>query len=190
MGHTLTGVAVVAHPDDCIIYAWPFFEFCGDIVDWTVVYLTYTEQDPRAQEVTKFWNARGIKTCFLGQLDDYNQVIQGQLGFDGEVARQLINNSCTDADIILTHAADGDYGHLHHVFVHECVYALGKPLVCFANWETKNLVCNRSEVLNLDEIPVHRDAVKDWKNMDVGLYNLDERSDELIKKTAYLGLFS
>ena len=61
----MRAVALVAHPDDCVIFAWPFMEAHPEFT-WEIVYMTYRPKDARAREVTEYWNRRNIATFFLG----------------------------------------------------------------------------------------------------------------------------
>ena len=75
----MRAACLVAHPDDCAIFAWPFMEAHPEF-EWTNVYLTYTDWDPRAQEAAKFWADKNIPTVFLGFLDEWESVKDGKLG--------------------------------------------------------------------------------------------------------------
>jgi len=176
----MKALCIVAHPDDCIIFAWPFIEEHHDF-DWTILYLTYKEGDGfRADEISFFWNSRGIKTHFLGNVDTYVDMETNEISFDTEQARNDIQSFCKDYDILLTHASDGDYGHIHHKFVHECVVAANKPTVFFASQHDMNLNCTRTEQLNLTEIPLHADVVRDFEHIETGNYQIDDSTKELI----------
>ena len=61
----MNALCLVAHPDDCVIFALSYIHNHADY-DWTIGYLTYTEQDPRGQELADFWRKRGINCVFLG----------------------------------------------------------------------------------------------------------------------------
>ena len=169
----MKALCVVAHPDDCIIFAWPFIEQYRKF-DWSILYLTYQEGDDRAEEVKAFWNKRNISVEFLGHVDDYRDMASGILSFDEGAALMSIMDRCSANDLVLTHAQDGDYGHIHHKFVHNCVIASARPAVFFANEQNTNLTCNRSEPLELAEIPLHADVVKDFQNLEIGNYYLDD----------------
>jgi hypothetical protein len=54
----MKAMAMVAHPDDCVIFAYSFMHHHKHL-DWTVCYLTYTEQDARGREFAEFWQRRG-----------------------------------------------------------------------------------------------------------------------------------
>ena len=83
----MRAVALVAHPDDCVIFAWPFIEAHPEF-EWTIVYLTYTFSDPRAREISAYWAKRGIVVSFLGMKDDWQYVKNKELGFDSAVKRR------------------------------------------------------------------------------------------------------
>lgn len=179
----INALCVVAHPDDCIIFAWPFIEKYKHF-NWSILYLTYQEGDNfRADEIKSFWNKRNILVEFLGNVDDYRDMESGILSFDEGSSLLNIMNRCGQYDLILTHAQDGDYGHIHHKFVHNCVIASDKPAVFFANWQDKNLTCSRQEQLDLLEIPLHADVVRDFQNIENGNYLVTDRARTLIDGT-------
>lgn len=170
----MKALCVVAHPDDCVIFAWPFIEQ-HHTLEWSILYLTYQEGDNfRADEIKAFWNKRSVPVEFLGYVDDYRDMESGNFSFDVGTALLDIMDRCGKNDIILTHAQDGDYGHLHHKFVHNCVIASAKPAVFFASDQDTNLTCVRVEPLDLSEIPLHADVVKDFQNVEIGNYYLDD----------------
>lgn len=112
----MKAMAIVAHPDDCIIFAYSFM-YAHPELDWTVCYLTYKADDYRGSELKAFWDRRNIKTKFLGYVDDWHDIENKKISFDEEDAWIDIQFAIADQDIILTHDEAGDYGHLHHVFV-------------------------------------------------------------------------
>jgi len=176
----MKALCVVAHPDDCVIFAQPFIEEHREY-DWSILYLTYKEGDNfRADEIKSFWNKRNIPVEFLGYVDDYRDMESGLLSFDEGTALLSIMDRCSKHDIILTHAQDGDYGHVHHKFVHNCVIASAKPAVFFASEQDANLTCTRVEPLDLSEIPLHADVVKDFQNLETGNYNVSNQLRKFI----------
>lgn len=181
-------LCVVAHPDDCIIFAWPFIETFY-YFDWTILYLTYNEQDERAQEVKNFWKRRNVNTYFLGNIDTYLDMENNQISFDTVKATEKIIEFTKDYDIILTHDSAGDYGHIHHKFVHSCVDLTKKAKIFFAKQEESNFECNRKEVLNLEEIPLHSEVVSGFKDSQIGRYNMSTEAKRLINQY-YTCLFS
>ena len=119
----MKAVCMVAHPDDCVIFAYSLMHHF-DRLQWHVGYLTYQHTDARAQELDRFWTRRGVSTAFLGFVDDYRDIEQGHPSFDTNAARDAIHDLVRDADVIVTHDSEGDYGHPHHQFVHRCVSLL------------------------------------------------------------------
>ena len=119
---------MVAHPDDCIIFGYPFLHNHPEF-KWDIMYLTYFDKDDRAREVRAFWRKRNIDTYFLGNRDDYSYVKRDMLGFCSKEATAKIQYLAKGYKLILTHNEDGDYGHIHHKFVHECVKDLNIPQI-------------------------------------------------------------
>ena len=119
----MKAVCMVAHPDDCVIFAYSLMHHF-DRLQWHIGYLTYQDSDSRAHEFDQFWARRGVSTSFLGFPDDYHDIESGQPSFDTNAARDAIHRLVHDADVIVTHSANGDYGHPHHAFVHRCVSLL------------------------------------------------------------------
>jgi LmbE family N-acetylglucosaminyl deacetylase len=175
----LTALCVVAHPDDCIIFAWPFIVEHRKF-EWSILYLTYHSTDARAIEVATFWRKRGIPVEFLGNVDNYMDIEHKMLSFNPYTAHAEIVSRCSKADLILTHSRHGDYGHIHHKFVHNCVIASAKPAVFFASEQESNLTCTRIEKLDLLEIPLHADVVQDFQNIESGNYLIDANIRNLI----------
>jgi hypothetical protein len=155
----MKAVAVVAHPDDCVIFAYGFIHHYAKF-DWTIVYLTYTDQHARAQEIKAFWQRRGIKTKFLGYSDNYRDLETQTISFDTQSAARDILISTSDSDLILTHNHLGEYGHLHHKFVHQTIADHHDRVVYFSSNNQGNI---KYEVpagsYSLDELPLHRAVV-------------------------------
>ena len=73
----MKALCLVAHPDDCVIFAYSYIHNHSEH-DWTIAYLTYTESEPRAAEMSAFWRQRGIDTIFLGFEDHWHDQYQQQ----------------------------------------------------------------------------------------------------------------
>ncbi len=154
----MKAVAVVAHPDDCVIFAYSYIYNHAEYA-WTIVYLTYAEWEPRAQEFREFWSRRNITTIFLGHRDDYRDIENKCISFDTQQAAQEIGNIIKPYDLVLTHDEQGDYGHLHHVFVHQAT--AGHPQrVTFAGPGRGTVKYSvPAGTYSLDELPMHRDVI-------------------------------
>lgn len=155
----MKAMALVAHPDDCVIFAYSFMHHYS-YYDWTVCYLTYTEQDARGREFAEFWSRRNVKTKFLGFVDDWEYVKHGELGFDATQATLAIKQAVKDQDLILTHDHHGDYGHLHHKFICQVVCDSHTHVVTFAGIGQGNVKYTIDPgVYSLEEFPLHREIV-------------------------------
>lgn len=174
-------LAVVAHPDDCIIFALPFIEKHNQF-DWHIAYLTYTKVDPRAQEVENFWRDRNITTEFLGFVDDYQDQKTQKLNFwtaeDAERNIERVINSINPL-LVLTHNQDGDYGHIHHKIVHSAVFKTSVPQIYFAS--TFNLTHEfKAKEYDLNKLPLHKNVILDFKDRLIGRYIITEKAQRLI----------
>lgn len=155
----MKAIVMVAHPDDCIIFAYSFM-YAHPNLDWTVCYLTYEADDYRGSELKAFWDKRGIDTKFLGYVDDWHDIENKQISFDQARAWIDIQEAVSGADIVLTHDANGDYGHLHHVLVHQAVADYHPNMVTFAgiNKGTDKYTVPAG-VYSFDELPEHGNVV-------------------------------
>jgi LmbE family N-acetylglucosaminyl deacetylase len=158
----MKAITMVAHPDDCVIFAYSFMHHYPQF-DWTVCYLTYTKQDSRGAEFAEFWKRRGVATKFLGYVDDYHDLETGVCSFDTAQAAESIKQAITDQDLVLTHDQAGDYGHLHHKFIHSVVANNHTHVVTFAGIGQGNVkYIIEPGVYSLDEFPLHQDIVSSF----------------------------
>ena len=166
----MKAIAAVAHPDDCVIFARPYIDSHPEY-QWHVVYMTYRAQDSRAQEISAYWNTRGITTEFLGFQDDYQDQLTQRFNFWSSTdAMTKLINACRDADLILTHYEDGDYGHIHHKLVHQAIKKLAIDQVYFASTFNYNTRYIAKDNLPLDQFPLHRDVIEQFSDVNCGLY--------------------
>ena len=168
-------LVMVAHPDDCIILAGGFIQRHSKFIDFDICYLTYSDNDNRAIELKNFWQQRNIQTRFLGYIDDYRDMERG-ISFDQTQAEKHIRRVTQGHDLVLTHAEDGDYGHVHHKFVHKVVAKTDVSKVYFSNTEAYNNKIVEKSWYTLKEIPLHSDVVKDEWSYQTGeyYYNITE----------------
>jgi LmbE family N-acetylglucosaminyl deacetylase len=165
----MKATCVVAHPDDCVIFALSMIHSVNS-VDWNIVYVTYTSQDARAQEITRFWQPRGVATEFLGYVDDWHDIELGQCSFDTDQAEADIDRAIHTADFVLTHDAQGDYGHVHHRWVHDAVTRHHDTVITFA---APGQGTHRFEIepdcVDLAQLPMHASTIQgfhpgQWRN--------------------------
>ena len=174
-------LAVVAHPDDCVIFALPLIENLPQYC-WHIVYLTYKATDPRALEVAAFWEQRNVTTEFLGFHDDYQDQLTQHLNYwhriDAEMAIRpaVFKNNPV---LIVTHNADGDYGHIHHRIVHDAVHAIDIPQIYFASTFNATDTYYAQEY-NLDKLPLHQEIIAGFQDRLIGRYIVTESARGLM----------
>jgi hypothetical protein len=155
----MKALCLVAHPDDCLIFAYSYI-YNHPEMDWTIGYLTYTAADARGQEISAFWHSRNIPTVFLGYVDDYRDLEACKISFDTIRACEDLQSLADQFDLVLTHDHNGDYGHLHHVFVHDCVQH-HPCLVTFADLTTGTVTYTvPAGTYTWDELPQHQGVVR------------------------------
>ena len=166
----------VAHPDDCCIFGWPLIYMTRRVWRWSIVYLTYNESDPRAQEATDFWYKHKVLTEFLGFEDHYRDLEQGFIStFNEEEASQALQENLKDVDLIVTHGAEGEYGHIHHKFVHNVVNLMPQPKIYFSPKETSNAGVT-APTFSLNDWPLHREVIEGFKDREHGYYWVTEEA--------------
>lgn len=177
----LNGVCVVAHPDDCIIFARPLILYTKQI-KWHIVYMTYQATDSRAQEISSYWGKRQVTTEFLGYEDNYlDNTPSGYLKFwHNTDVRIDISNKISHADIVLTHNPDGDYGHIHHMLVSDCARFAGIPAIFFAKHTQSNKTITTSDIIDYEEIPLHTEVVRQFENINTKWYYLTAEAERLL----------
>jgi len=178
-------LCVVAHPDDCVIFARPFVDNFP-AWHWHIVYLTYTDRDPRAREMRAYWDRRNTTTDFLGFQDDYADQLAGELKtwrvLDAAASISLAIKQFAP-DLILTHYEDGDYGHIHHKFVNQTVQVTNSiAKVYFASTFNYNVEYFAQEALDLAQFPLHAEVIAGFQDRDHGRYILTPEAEKLINE--------
>jgi LmbE family N-acetylglucosaminyl deacetylase len=154
----MKAMAMVAHPDDCVIFAYSYIHNHPEYT-WTVCYLTYTESDNRGVEFSKFWSQRGVAVEFLGFNDQWDMERNCPGAIDTDLARIAVQQAIRDTDLVLTHNSAGEYGHPHHIAVHDAT--VGHPnRVVFAD-PGQGTVKYQIEpgTYSPDELPLHKDII-------------------------------
>jgi LmbE family N-acetylglucosaminyl deacetylase len=160
----MKALCLVAHPDDCVIFGYSFIHNHPEM-KWHICYLTYCEWEPRARELKEFWQRRGITCIFLGYTDDYRDIENKQISFNQEQARREISHIIKSYDLVLTHDENGDYGHIHHVFVHDCAKD-HSALVTFARPGEGTEYSIPQGTYSLDELPQHGKIIAGFHNTE------------------------
>lgn len=161
----MKAMTVVAHPDDCVIFAYSYMHAHPQYT-WTVCYLTYTLDHPRGKEVWNFWNKRNIAVKFLGFKDLWNQAQNCPGHIDAELAAKAVQFAIFDQDLILTHGADGEYGHPHHVLLHQCVKNHPNKIYFAGPGQGNCKYSIEPGVYNLDELPLHRNVIAEFHKIE------------------------
>lgn len=157
----MKAICMVAHPDDCAIFAYQFImEHCD--WDWKICYLTYNRSDPRGSEIAQFWERRNIKTMFCGMRDIWECVERGLLGFNARDAENWIRHICDGNDIILTHNHLGEYGHPHHLWISKVMKFVHVPKVYFGNYPDyyNHLIGTSTPPYDPCELPLHEEVIR------------------------------
>jgi LmbE family N-acetylglucosaminyl deacetylase len=180
----MKAITMVAHPDDCIIFAYSFM-YAHPKLDWTVCYLTYEATDYRGSELKAFWDRRGITTKFLGFVDDWHDIENKKISFDEAHAWIDIQEAISNQDIVLTHDSNGDYGHLHHVFVHNAVLDSCPDAVTFAGIGKGNAKFNiPAGTYTANELPEHGPVISEFhKEQHANEYFIPESVKELLNRS-------
>jgi LmbE family N-acetylglucosaminyl deacetylase len=99
----------------------------------------------------------------MGYVDDYRDLENNTISFDSTSAENAIASLVQDYPVVVTHDAQGDYGHLHHVFVHNCVTKYHKNVITFSPFGQGNLtVLLPDDLYSTHEIPVHYASIGEF----------------------------
>jgi LmbE family N-acetylglucosaminyl deacetylase len=159
MGTKINALCLVAHPDDCVIFAYSYIHNHPEM-NWTIGYLTYTSESERGRELAQFWQQRNIPCVFLGFVDDYRDQEQQQLlQWYGIDAVAECSSLARQYDLVLTHDSNGDYGHIHHRIVHDAVKHHPR-LVTFAPPGQGVTYTVPAGTYNISELPMHGKIVQ------------------------------
>jgi hypothetical protein len=167
----MKAICIVAHPDDCIIFAYGFIHNHPEY-QWDIAFVTNDEYSDRGQEIKKFWNSRNIKTIFLGFEDNVDDHwTTHSISFNTNSAAEKIQSLVNSYNLILTHNNDGEYGHIHHKFINRCLEGF-KNVVTF-NYPRKlykfkilNYILPRT-IYSLAEIPLHASVVSTFHKTNI-----------------------
>ena len=173
-GKSKKGLCLVAHPDDCVIFAQAFL-LEQKQVDWTIMYLTYDENSDRAQEIASYWRQQYITTCFLGFQD---KVPLSNQNDEVAVLNKLIDTG-VQFDLVLTHNAIGEYKHVHHVLLHAVAQRLPQPKVYFGHGFFHNHSSARPRD-QMPRLPLHQAVIKNFDLEQRCQYYIDDKAKELL----------
>jgi len=173
---------VVAHPDDCVIFGWPIIKKYPTIV-WEILYLTYDEEQPRGREIKNFWKSQGISVDFCGITDNHNDLDCNKIiSFDKDTAKEKLLNKIKIYDLLVTHGDSGEYGHPHHIFVHNVLKQIDIPKIFFSNGHEANIHIDSLKLgdQDLSKLPLHRDVIEMFPHRYNGFYLCDQNTREIL----------
>jgi len=175
---------VVAHPDDCVIFGWPIIKKYNDL-NWKILYLTYDEKQARGQEIKEFWQTYQIPVEFCGIIDNIKDLECGEIiSFNKDEVSQHLLKKIPSCDLLVTHGHDGEYGHPHHIFVHNVLKKINIPKIFFSNRREANVYIN-GETLgsqDLTRLPLHKDVIEMFPHRYHGLYYCEKSLEDFVKK--------
>lgn len=125
----------VAHPDDDAIFAGELQRrLLGE--RWSVVCLTYTADSPRGRELHSWQSSLGTDPArihFLAQPDHAADWPARRSSINAATAAAALRALDLSPTLIVTHNRRGEYGHPHHILVHELIAAAfpTTPRLCF-----------------------------------------------------------
>lgn len=123
-------LVVVAHPDDETIWMGGTILENRDKWDLTIVCLCRggdADRSPKFKKVCEMFGAR----CFISDLDDSEDGDYKKVS-ERKIIERIEKFADKKYDMIFTHGANGEYGHVRHVEVHNSVEKMIKNgiLVC------------------------------------------------------------
>ena len=153
----MKALVVVAHPDDCVIFASAYMDAHPEY-NWNIVYLTHSWWNKRAREMSRYWRKRGVKTKFLGFKDHGRDLGSLTLKtWSADSAIRAIRKVAIKYDFILTHGQEGEYGHPHHIVVHNAIkdFNVSKVYFTLEPFNTLGLPTN----IKIKELPRHTESI-------------------------------
>lgn len=111
----MKALVVVAHPDDETIFLGGYM-LKNPEWDWTVISVTHSVDSVRGQEFLQACRRLSATPIMLGQEDIFEKDLDQDL-----IVRFLKELSQQSFDMVFTHNQGGEYGHPHHIRVHQAV---------------------------------------------------------------------
>jgi len=163
----MKALVLVAHPDDCVIFASAYMDAHPEY-EWSITYLTCWRWHKRGREIAKYWSKRGVKTKFLRFKDHGRDLGTNTLLTWPEVdALQSLQRAAQGYKLILTHNAEGEYGHPHHRVVHKAVKDFPVSKVYFS---MNPLDLTYPLNIGMFELPRHRESIEVHASSGVAHY--------------------
>ena len=152
----MKAICIIAHPDDCIIYARPLIEATPSI-NWTIMYVTNKRNSSRGKEISKYWKDKNL--IFLEHDDEFLDNIIGRTKIPATIVRDQIQELIHEYEMLLTHGPDGEYGHIHHKLISKITESFDIFRIEFSN--NPNFII-KDKPLDLDLLPLHKEAIEKY----------------------------
>lgn len=173
-GKPKRALCIVAHPDDCVIFAQAFLQEYKHLT-WTIVYLTHEADSARGIEISNYWNSKGIATRFLGFQD---RIPLSNQNDEVAVLDRLIETGL-EFDLVLTHNAIGENKHVHHVLLNSVAQSLPQPKVYFGCGFFHNHTCP-APLDQVPRLPLHEAIIAKFDASVRCQYYIDEKAREIL----------
>ena len=114
---------VISHPDDDAIFAGALQRRLAAHA-WIVVCLTATPGTLRGRELLRWQSELGTRAervHFLGEVDEPSDYRSGRSSIAPESVTKRLSALALAPGLVVTHNAEGEYGHPHHALVHSAV---------------------------------------------------------------------
>jgi LmbE family N-acetylglucosaminyl deacetylase len=160
----MKAIAMVAHPDDCVLFGYYIMQGLGKHLDWHVCYLTHADADERFTEMKTFWEKRNVTISTLGFQYEWDDVVNNEIKFDTAEAIKKIVEAVSGYDLVFTHNHLGDYGHIHHLFLYNAIKDLPIAKVytgIYPDLYNINYLYDANP-FSSDELPLHKGVIDNW----------------------------
>lgn len=117
---------IVAHPDDDGLFGGALQKRLA-FLNWGIICLTYDLEHVRGQELLAWQTSLGTQPeniYFLNFSDDPADFEQGKSSFSVEMIKNELKPLQVRAKMVVTHNAQGEYGHPHHIDLQTAVTAI------------------------------------------------------------------
>ncbi len=114
---------VISHPDDDAIFAGALQRRLAAHA-WSVVCLTAAIDSPRGRELLRWQGELGTpleRLHFLAEVDDPDDYRSGRCSIGSAAVTEGLRALALAPELVVTHNAQGEYGHPHHALVHAAV---------------------------------------------------------------------
>jgi LmbE family N-acetylglucosaminyl deacetylase len=154
----MKALVLVAHPDDCVIFASAYMDAHPDH-SWTITYLTHWRWHKRGREIGRYWRKRNIPVRFLGFKDHGRDLGTNSLiTWSEKEAIRVLQRATEGYDLILTHGEEGEYGHPHHRVVNKAVKDMKFVKKIYFSMDPTGMAYPVH--IEKDELPRHREAIE------------------------------